>query len=161
MHNSQWLLGNLNGSSRLILLSQRSFSKTAGENWLYEFFEQAVITWVHWSWCVTLKALVLIFKTLKLLGRAHARGPKPKQFSWNHGIAKRTAEVYRVKALSTTVTELWYSLLMDFGGEGASEPSRKERTWETFLSVHATPTCYVGWMLWKETEQKKRSTKFP
>lgn len=41
------------------------------------FFEQALITWVHWSCCVTLKALVLIFRTLMLLGGAHGRGPKP------------------------------------------------------------------------------------
>lgn len=74
---SQWLLGSLNGPNRQILLSQRNSSKTTRKNWLYVFFEQALITWVHWSCCVTLKALVLIFRTLMLLGGAHGRGPKP------------------------------------------------------------------------------------
>lgn len=74
---SQWLLGSLNGPNRQILLSQRNFSKTTRKNWVYGFFEQARITWVHWSCCATFKGLVLIFKTLRLLGGAHGRGPKP------------------------------------------------------------------------------------
>lgn len=137
---SQWLLGSLNSPNRLILLSQKSFSKTTGKNWLYGFFEQGLITRVHCSCCVTLKALVLIFKTLSCWAELMAEALSLQQHSWNHEIAKRTGEADRVKALSTTVTELRYFLLNDFGGEVTSEPSRKEKTWEAFLSVHGTAT---------------------
>lgn len=144
---SQWLLGSLNGPNRLILLRQRSFSKTTGENWLYVFFEHALITWVHWSCYVTLKALVLIFKTLKLLGGAHGRGPKPTTVFTKPGNCKENWWSLQSESFVHNSHKALVFSPRGLRKEGASVPSRKERTWEAFLSVHATPACYADWIV--------------
>lgn len=157
---SQWLLGSLNSPNRLILLSQRSFSKTAGENWLYGFSEQAPVTWVHWSCCATLKALVLIFKTLKLLRGAHGRGPKPttvfvKLWNW-----KGRGEVYRVKLCPQQSRS--YGILSSRTLEGKAHQSLPERKEPGKHSFQCMQHLLPMWaMVWKETAKKKSSTKFP
>lgn len=155
---SQWLLGSPNSPNRLILLSQRSFSKTTGKNWLCGVFEQGLIMQVHWSCCVTLKVLVLIFKTLKLLGRAHV---SLQQCSQNHEIAKGTGEVYRVKSFVHNSNRVMVLSPQGLLRRRRISAFRKGKNWGS-IPFSVCNTFFLCRLNGVEGDRaKKRSTKFP
>lgn len=159
---SQWLLGSLNNPNRLILLRQRSCSRRTGKKLLRVFFEQALITWIHWSCCVTLKALVLIFKNLRWLDGAHGKGPKPttefmkpwncKENRWSLQRQSFVHNSYRVMIFSQGLWQGRHIRAFQKGKNLGSIPFNACNTY--FL-------CGLNSMQGDRPKKKKSSMKFP